>query len=82
MNIVLVVGLIIIFITTFFVLALGSSLAEESIACEELQDNPENVDCRIEKINMDVIVTFLMVVSFIIADVGAVYLMVTTWKSE
>jgi hypothetical protein len=81
MKVVLIAGLIIIFITSFFVLALGSSLAEESIACEELPYSTENVNCRIDKINMDVIVTFLMVVSFIIADVGAVYLMVTTWKA-
>jgi len=29
---------------------------------------------------MDTLVTFFMVISFLIADVGAVYLMITSWK--
>ncbi|MCK4714391.1 MAG: hypothetical protein KAT35_02360 [Candidatus Aenigmarchaeota archaeon] len=81
MRIVIMVGLLIVFITTFFIMSLGSSLVEESIMCEEMPDKPDNYKCRIEKYNMDMVVTFFMVLSFIIADVGAVYLMVTTWKA-
>jgi len=80
MRIVLYLGLVIIFITTFFVLSLGSSLAKQTVTCSKIPSNPDNVNCRLEKYNMDMIVTFLMVLSFIIADAGAVYLMVMTWK--
>ena len=81
MRIVIMVGLLIVFITTFFIMSLGSSLVDESVMCEELPDKPDNYNCRIEKYSMDMVVTFFMVLSFIIADVGAVYLMVTTWKA-
>ncbi len=80
MRIVLLVGLVIIFITTFFTLALGTSLVNESVTCEELPDKPDNFNCQIENYNMDMLFTFFVVISFVIVDMGAVYLMITTWK--
>ncbi len=81
MKLVLTIGLMIVFITTFFIMSLGSSLVKESVMCEELPDKPDNFNCHLEKYNMDMVVTFFMVLSFILADVGAVYLMVTTWTA-
>jgi len=80
MRIVLSVGLLIIFITSFFILAMGSSFVKQTVVCEEMPYRPDNVNCRLAKLNMDTLVTFFMVISFLIADVGAVYLMITSWK--
>ena len=79
MRIVLTVGLLIVFITSFFIIALGNSLVRQSVVCEEISYKPDNYNCRLEKYTMDMVVTFFMVLSFIIADVGAVFLMITTW---
>jgi hypothetical protein len=78
MKMVLFVGLVIIFITTFFTLALGTFLFNETVGCEE--GTPDDFNYRVENYNMDMVFTFFMVISFIIVDMGAVYLMVTTWK--
>ena len=79
MRVVLTVGLFIIFLTTFFILFIGSTLLKKSVTCENL--GTENVDCSIETYNLEMVMSFFMVLSFLIADVGAVYLMVTSWKS-
>ncbi len=81
MRIVLTVGLMIVFITTFFIMALGNSLVKQAVICEEIAYKPDNYNCRLEKMSIDMFVTFFMVLSFIIADVGALFLMITTWGS-
>ncbi len=80
MKIVLTIGLVIIFITSFFVMALGGTIVKQVITCEEIEYNPDNYNCRLEKMNMDVFFTLLMTFFFIMADIGAVYLMIKNWS--
>ena len=81
MRIVIIIGLVIVFITTFFSLFIGNSVLRGALSCTDDPENPDKVKCQLEKYNIETVFSFFTVLSFLLADVGAVYLMIISWKA-
>ena len=69
------VGIIVILVSTMFIILLFSTLVKMNLTCLGDPDNPRIIRCDLRKYNIDLIFSLMMIAFFVMLDVGAVYLM-------
>ncbi len=77
MRPVLIIGMIIIFISTLFIMLIFNTLVKANISCLGNPQNPKIVTCNMKRYNIDIIFGLMLIGFFIVLDVGALYLIFT-----
>ncbi len=70
----MLLGLMIIFISTSFILLLFTTLVKASALCISSPTNPQQISCDIKKFNVDLFFGLMIICFFFLLDVAAVYL--------
>ena len=79
MKLVIIIAMIIVFITTYYILELGNFLIENAVICEELTFKPGIYDCHLDTLSEEMFVVALLVGLFLLMDFGTVVLLIKSW---
>ncbi len=77
MRLVVLIGLVIVFISTMFVLTIFNSVIKDHISCVGDTENPRNVKCEFETSSVDFLFGLAFMIFFVALDIGTVFLMFT-----
>jgi hypothetical protein len=75
MHAVIFIGLVIIFISSFFMLFIFSTLANLNVRCLGDPSNPSITECDFGQYGTEITLSVLMAGFFVLLDFGALYLM-------
>jgi len=70
----MLLGLIIIFICTSFILLIFTTLVKASALCISASGAPQEISCDIKKFDVDLFFGLMIICFFFMLDVAAVYL--------
>ncbi len=73
-------GIVIIFISTLFIVLIFDTLVKANVSCLGRPENPQVVKCNIKRYNIDIIMGLMLVGFFILLDIGALYMVLTGWE--
>jgi hypothetical protein len=80
MKTVMIMGIIIIIISTLFIVMIFNVLIRANVKCLGTPENPGAMKCNLQKFNIDTIFGLMMIGFFIVLDIGALYMFMTGWK--
>ncbi|UCD03319.1 MAG: hypothetical protein JSV63_01635 [Candidatus Aenigmatarchaeota archaeon] len=81
MKLLILIGMIIIFITSYFIIALGNFIIVNAVVCEELPFKPDFFSCRLDALSSEMFIAAILIISFLLMDIGTLYLIITNWVS-
>jgi hypothetical protein len=79
MRIVVIIGLVIIFISAFFILFIFGMLAQLNVKCLGDPSEPAVTRCDFGQYGTEIVVSILLAGFFVVLDFGAMYLMMQAW---
>jgi hypothetical protein len=77
MKPVMMLGILILFISSLFIMLIFETLVRANVACLGSPENPSIVRCDLRKYNIDIIFGFLLIAFFAVLDIVAFYLLFT-----
>lgn len=77
MKPVMVLGIMIIIISTLFIMLIFNTLVMANIKCLGSPENPRVMTCNLKRFNIDMVFGLMLVGFFIVLDIGALYLVLT-----
>jgi hypothetical protein len=75
-------GVVIIIISTLFIVLIFNTLIKANLACLGRPDRPEIMQCSIKRYNIDMIMGLMLVGFLTLLDFGSLYLVLSNWKPE
>ncbi|NIO19274.1 MAG: hypothetical protein GTN76_00630 [Candidatus Aenigmarchaeota archaeon] len=81
MKLVIALGLLIVFISCFFIFFTFHTLLQTKMSCDYGED-PNVLSCNVEELNVSIIFGILVVGLFLFVDTLVVYLMIKTWVPD
>ncbi len=77
MKPVMMLGVMIVIISTLFIMMIFNTLVMANIKCLGNPENPAQMKCNLKRFNIDVIFGLMLVGFFTVLDIGALYLVLT-----
>lgn len=81
MRAVIFIALMIVFISSLFILFIFNTLIEDNLNCIGDPQEETVVTCNMKSYGMDIIIGLTVIGFFVLLDIGAVYLMFSSWTS-
>ncbi|MBN2330184.1 MAG: hypothetical protein JXC85_00035 [Candidatus Aenigmarchaeota archaeon] len=77
MKPVMMLGILIIIISTLFIILIFNTLVSANIKCLGDPENPRVMTCNLQKFNVDMVFGLMLVCFFALLDMAAFYLIFT-----
>ena len=77
MKTVMILGILIIIISTLFIMLIFNTLVMANVKCLGNPENPRLVTCNLKRFNIDMIFGLMLIGFFAVLDMGALYLILT-----
>ena len=78
MKIIVLLGLVIVFISSLFILLIFNFLIKSQVSCVK---NLEKMKCDVKSMSMEFVIGLVIIGFFVLVDFGTIYIMTTSWTA-